>query len=106
MVYAHAGVTADPGPRKVSPRQQGMVVIDTAGSEDGGARFAGPELGAGRLLERSQAAGVIVVRVRVQEHFYVFGVESQLRDALQRSRKVRWVRRNGVGAITVSALRC
>ena len=82
MAYAHAGVTADPGPPKGSPRQQRRAVIDTAGREDGGARFAGPELGARRLLERGQPAGVIVVRVRVQKHFYIFDVEPQLRDAV------------------------
>ena len=58
-----------------------IVGIIAAGGEGVGARVAGPQLGARRLLEHRQPAPVIGVRLRVQEHFDVLDVEAELRDA-------------------------
>ena len=41
------------------------------GGDDPGARVAGPQPGAGCLLEHSQTSSVIAVRIRVQEYLDV-----------------------------------
>src|SRR5690606_7852579 len=52
-----------------------------AGGHDSGIPLADPQLRAGRLLQRAQAAGVVGVRVRVEQHLHIADVEAELRDA-------------------------
>ena len=80
VVDARGRVANDPDPNE-SPQRQEDVGVVAARGEGVGARVAGPQLGAGRLLEHGQPAPVVGVRLRVQEHFDVLDVEAELRDA-------------------------
>ena len=69
------------------PRETGRAGIVTAGCDGICAGFARPQLGPGRLLERREAARVVHVRLRVQDHFDVPDVKAELRDARQDQRR-------------------
>src|SRR3954465_8382676 len=56
-------------------------VSTAAGRDSIGIAFADPQFAAGRLLQFTKAARVVGVRVRVEQHFDVPDVESELADA-------------------------
>ena len=80
MVDARGRVADEPEPDE-RPHRQDHVGVVAAGGDGVRARVAGPQLGAGRLLQHRQPARVVGVRLRVQEHFDVLDVEAELRDA-------------------------
>ena len=58
VVDPRGRVADEPDPDE-GPQRQGDVGVVAAGGDDVGARFAGPQLGARRLLERRQPARVV-----------------------------------------------
>jgi hypothetical protein len=74
VIDVRGWVADDPDPEERPQREHAVWVI-AAGREGVGARLAGPQLRARRLLEHRQAAGVIGVRFRVQEHFDILDIE-------------------------------
>ena len=80
VVDPHSRVPDDPDPDKGSERQDRVGVVATGG-EGIGARFARPQFGTRRLLEHAQPAGMVRMRLRVQEHSDILDAEAEFRNA-------------------------
>jgi hypothetical protein len=88
VVDPRGRITADDAKPNEGPHRQEPVRVVAARGESVGARFAGPQLGSGCLLEHCQPTCVIRVRLRVEEHFDVLDLEAKLRDARHDNRAV------------------
>lgn len=80
MIDMWGRVSQQPGPHE-DTKGKDQVGIITAGFHRGGAGLAGPELRARCLLQQGQAARMIGVGFRVDQHLDVPHVETELRNA-------------------------
>jgi hypothetical protein len=81
VVDARRRIAPDDAEPDEGPYRQDSVGIVSTGDQSVCARFAGPQLCSGRLLEHRQPTSVIGVRLRVEKHFDVLDVEAELGDA-------------------------